>query len=86
TLRRLSKELGMERVMLKQGKMNLFFISDKKSSYFQSDIFGRIIDFVQREPRRAALRENREKRILTINYIDSVECAVEILQQIKGEI
>lgn len=83
TLRRLAKELGMERVMLKQGKMNLFFISDEKSSYFESDTFGKIIDFVQREPRRASLRENRGKRILSVDYIDSVECAVEMLQRIK---
>ena len=82
TLRRLAKTLGMEKVTLKQGKMNLYFISDEKSNYFQSDVFGKIIDFVQREPKRSALRENRGKRILTIGYIDNVSMAIEILERI----
>ena len=72
----------MEKGTLKQGKMNLYFISDEKSNYFQSDAFGKIIDFVQREPKRSALRENRGKRILTISYIDNVSIAIEILERI----
>ncbi|MBR3609354.1 MAG: transcription-repair coupling factor [Bacteroidales bacterium] len=82
TLRRLAKHLGMEKVTLKQGKMNLYFISDEKSNYFESDTFGKIIEYVQREPKRAALRENRGKRILTIGYIDSVAMGIEILERI----
>ena len=82
TLRRLAKGLGMEKVTLKQGKMNLFFVSDEKSNYFQSPVFGKIIEFVQREPKRAVLRENRGKRILTIDYIDSVAAAVEVVERI----
>ena len=82
TLRRLAKLLGMEKVTLKQGKMNLYFISDEKSNYFESDTFGKIIEYVQREPKRAALRENRGKRILTIGYIDSVAMGIEILERI----
>ena len=82
TLRRLAKGLGMEKVALKQGKMNLFFVSDEKSNYFQSPVFGKIIEFVQREPKRAVLRENRGKRILTIDYIDSVAAAVEVVERI----
>lgn len=82
TLRRMAKLLGMEKVTLKQGKMNLYFISDEKSNYFQSDVFGKIIDYVQRDPKRAALRENRGKRILTIGYIDNVAMAIEILERI----
>ncbi|MBR4119512.1 MAG: transcription-repair coupling factor [Bacteroidales bacterium] len=82
TLRRLAKLLGMEKVTLKQGKMNLYFISDENSNYFESDTFGKIIEYVQREPKRAALRENRGKRILTIGYIDSVAMGIEILERI----
>ncbi|MBP3353989.1 MAG: transcription-repair coupling factor [Bacteroidales bacterium] len=82
SLRRLAKQLGMEKVTLKQGKMNLYFVSDEKSRYFESDTFGKIIDYVQREPKRAALRENRGKRILTIGYIDNVAMGIEILERI----
>lgn len=83
-LREIAKELGIEKVMLKGGKMNLYFISNEESDYFQSDAFGKLITYVQQEIRRAEFRENRGKKILTISKVQSISKAIDILKCILG--
>ena len=78
-LRRLGKSLGCEKIMLKQGRMSLYFVSQSDSPYYQSDTFDRIISFVGRNPRRCNFREQNGKRSVTIASIPSVEAAVNLL-------
>ncbi len=49
-LRRLAKQLGIEKVGLKQGYMYLYFVSDEHVAYYQSAAFGRILGFLQKIP------------------------------------
>ncbi len=42
-LRRTGKELGIEKIVLKAGRMVLYFVSDPESPYYQSDTFDRIL-------------------------------------------
>lgn len=81
-LRRLAKRLGVEKIFLKAGNMTLFFVSNPESPYYQSDSFGKIIDYMGKNPRICNLREKNGKRSMVIKNIPSVETAVSILQQI----
>ena len=47
-LRRLAKQLGIEKVGLKQGYMYLYFVSDERVAYYHSAAFGRILGFLQK--------------------------------------
>ena len=81
-LRRYGKQLGCEKVVLKQGRMSLFFVSNPDSPFYQSDAFDRILSFVARNPRRCNFREVNGKRSMTIADIPTVEEAVKLLTSI----
>ena len=78
-LRRLGKSLGCEKIMLKQGRMSLFFVSQQDSPYYQSEAFGRILDYVARNPRRCQFREQNGRRSMAIAGISTVKDAVSLL-------
>jgi transcription-repair coupling factor (superfamily II helicase) len=83
-LRRLGKTLGCEKIVLKQGRMTLFFVSYADSPFYQSVVFDRILDFVARHARRCQFREQNGKRSMLIGNIGSVEEAVNILKDINS--
>lgn len=80
TLRRVARTLGIEKIALKQGKMYLYFVGDENVAYYQSPAFGRILNFMQRQPQRCQLREVKNKRSMLISNVTSVEEAVDLLQ------
>lgn len=79
TLRRIARSLGIEKISLKQEKMYLYFVSDDNIAYYQSSAFGRILNFLQNNPRRCQLREIRGRRSMVISDTSTVEEAVSIL-------
>lgn len=81
-LRRLAKRLGIEKVILKAGRMTLYFVSNLESPYYQSMAFGKIIDYMSKYPRNCNLREHNGKRSMVIKEIGDVVSAVRILQEI----
>ena len=83
-LRRLAKRLGVEKVMLKAGKMILYFVSNLESPYYQSQAFGKFIDYMAKNPRYCNLREQNGKRSMVVSQITDVASAVKILQEITS--
>ena len=88
-LRRLGKQLGCEKIMLKQGRMLLYFVQNPESLYYQSDTFDRIINYATHEVRRCNLREQPApsgqrglRRSMVIADVPTVEEAVRVLQTI----
>ena len=82
-LRRLGKSLGCEKVMLKQGRMSLFFVSQAQSPFYQSEVFDRILSYVACNPRRCQFREQNGRRSMSIADIPTVEAAVQLLASIS---
>ena len=81
-LRRYGKQLGCEKVVLKQGRLSLFFVSNPNSPFYQSEAFDHILTFVAQNPRRCNFREVNGKRSMTIADIPTVEQAVKVLMSI----
>ena len=81
-LRRLGKLMGCEKILLKQGRMILVFVSNPDSPYYGSDVFGRVIDFVGRYPRRCQFREANGRRSMSIADVPTVQEGVNILRNI----
>ena len=81
-LRRLGKELGCEKIMLKQGRMTLYFVSRNDSPYYQSEVFDRILSYVAQNPRRCQFREQNGKRSMLIAAVPTIQEAVQLLKQI----
>ncbi len=82
SLRRYGKHLGCEKIMLKQGRMFLYFVSNARSPFYQSETFGRIIDFATQNVRRCNLREKDGKRSMVITDVPTVGEGVKVLKTI----
>jgi transcription-repair coupling factor (superfamily II helicase) len=81
-LRVLGKRLGAEKILLKQQKMYLYFVSNPDSPYYQSDVFGRVLEFLTQNVRRCNLREAGGKRSMVVSEVASVEAALTICRTI----
>ena len=79
-LRRLGKRLGCEKISLKQGKMNMQFVANPESAYYQSRTFSAVINYVGNHPRRCDFKQVGTRRLLTISEIPTVEAAVSVLR------
>ena len=81
-LRRYGKSLGCEKIMLKQGRMFLYFVSNARSPFYQSEAFGRIIEYATSNVRRCNLREQQGKRSMVVTEVPTVGEAVNVLKAI----
>lgn len=81
-LRRMAKRMGIEKVILKLERMTLYFVSNLESPYYQSEAFGKIINYMSQNPRICNLREQNGKRSMVIKDVKDVQTAVRIMQEI----
>lgn len=84
-LRRVGKRLGCEKIILRQGRMQMQFVSNTQSAFYQSAAFGRVINYIGYHPRRCNLKEKNGKRSMVVSQVASVKEAVEILKDIDEE-
>lgn len=81
-LRRLAKLLGMEKIVLKNKRMNLFLVSNSESPYYQSKAFDKLLTYVQKYPRNCELKDKNGKRSIVVKNVENVETACSILDEI----
>ena len=84
-LRILAKSIGIAKIVLKLGVMNLYLIEDDTSPFFQSSAFDKIIGYVQTNPWRCEFKQKGTKRFIKIQDIESVEEACNILNGIVNQ-
>ncbi|MCF6182519.1 transcription-repair coupling factor [Lutibacter sp.] len=81
-----AKNLGIERLILKQSKMIGYFIANQQSEFYQSPIFSQVLQFVQQNSAICKMKEKETKNglrlLLTFNHINSVNKALSTLQKI----
>jgi transcription-repair coupling factor (superfamily II helicase) len=77
-LRWIGELVGFEKVTLKNEKLRCYFITGN-DEYFKSEVFGKVLTFVQGHSRRCRLKESGSKLILTVELVRSVDNAIEIL-------
>ena len=79
SLRRLGKLLGCEKMVMKQGRLTLFFVTQNDSPFYQSEAFDRLLTFAGKNVRRCQLREVNGKRSMVVAEVPTVEAAVQLL-------
>lgn len=79
-LRRDARRLGIEKVVLKNGKMYTYFVDASNVAYYQSAMFGRMINYLNINSRRTHIRENAGRRSFMFDNVPSVSDAVNILE------
>ena len=83
-LRRYGKSLGCEKIILKQGRMQMQFVSNPNSAYYRSATFGKALDFIAANARRCNLKEVNGKRSMVVSGVPTVGEAVKVLLKVKG--
>jgi transcription-repair coupling factor (superfamily II helicase) len=79
-LRWLGEKLGFEKISLKNSNLRANFTSTN-DSYFSSDIFGMILQFVQKFPRKCTVHDKGGKALLIIQDVKTVNEAIDLLGQ-----
>lgn len=76
--------MGLEKVVLKKGKLIGYFISDQQSEFYQTDTFTRILQFVQSNPQHCKMKEKETRNglrlLLVFEGISSIEKALHALE------
>jgi transcription-repair coupling factor (superfamily II helicase) len=82
----IATQFGIEKLVMKQGKMIAYFVSDHQSAYYQSSQFTKVLQFVQTNPKIARIKEKETpkglKLLLTFDNVKSVRRALELLQML----
>ena len=82
-IRRIGKRLGCEKISLRQGRMNLQFVSNADSPYYQSSTFEKLINYATQNLRRCQLREVNNRRSMNIGDISTAADALRVLREIE---
>lgn len=81
-LRRDARRLGIEKVALKQSTMFIYFVDESNKAYYQSPMFGRLLNYLQSNPTRVRIREREGRRSFAISSVTTVAEAHAILSSV----
>jgi transcription-repair coupling factor (superfamily II helicase) len=82
-LRWVAVELGFEKLILKDNNLRGYFISNQQSAFFQSEAFGKVLDYVQINQGQCVLKEVGQKLMLKFEGVKSIEKAIELLNGVR---
>jgi len=80
----LGKEIGFEKISFKKNTLKGFFIPNQQSPYFESEQFGRVLDFITSNPGLGNLREVKNTLRIAFENVHSVDQAIGILSEIAA--
>ncbi|HLO70723.1 MAG TPA: transcription-repair coupling factor [Flavipsychrobacter sp.] len=70
--RTIAKELGFEKLILKNEQMRLYFVSNPDSPYFESDTFNHIMSYIQKHTNNARLKQVGKNFMLLVDRVKSM--------------
>jgi len=76
--------LGIEKLVLKAGQMKCHLLPSSKESYYASPIFGSIMKFVQTHTRSCKIKEHKNRLLLSIDEVNSIQKAQHLLEEMKS--
>ncbi|MEO8237118.1 MAG: transcription-repair coupling factor [Flavobacterium sp.] len=80
----IATSVGIEKLVLKQGKMIGYFVSDQQSDYYQSSKFRNVLQFVQKQSSLCKMKEkqtvNGLRLLLTFDNVKSIKRALELME------
>ena len=78
-LRMMGSRMGLERIVLKNGVMLAYFISDRKHPFFESEQFGTILQQMAARKSGISLLESSGKLYFKVPDVPSVQAAARVL-------
>ena len=81
--------VGIEKLVMKQGKMIGYFVSDQQSDFYQSNRFHKVLQFVQKHASLCKMKEkqtaNGLRLLLTFDNVKSTRRALELMELLGGK-
>ena len=81
-IRRIGQKLGFEKIIIKNGVMIAFFISNPLSQYYRSDRFSKILENISVNPNTIELKQNDNRLRIFVKNVNSVSKAYDILTKL----
>ncbi len=82
-LRWMALELGFEKLTLKKEVLRGYIPTENNERYFQGEVFGRILKYVQTHPRKSRLKELKGKLNVIVEDVTDLEVAKNVLGEMK---
>ncbi len=84
----IATKMGIEKLIMKQGKMICYFVADQQSAYYNSPQFHKVLQFVQKHPNLCKMKEkqtpNGLRLLLSFENVKSIRKALEVMETIVG--
>ena len=81
-----AKQLGLEKIVLKQKRMIGYFISNQQSEFYKTKAFTSVLTYVQQNATTSVIKEKQTKiglrLLITFIKIDSLETALKRLKKV----
>jgi transcription-repair coupling factor (superfamily II helicase) len=86
-LRWVARELGFERIILKDNKLRCYFLENPQSPYFDSPVFQRVFQFIASRGQALGLHLKKSTRslIMAKDQVKSLKAAREVLKNIRQQ-
>jgi transcription-repair coupling factor (superfamily II helicase) len=81
-MRWLAGKLGMEKLTIKNDTMKGYFVSTQNESFYKSPTFDSILKYLQKNPKKVRLKENKNRPMIVFDEIKSVNHAIETLSSV----
>lgn len=81
-LRWLARDIGFEKIVLKNDLLVCYFLSDPESGYFQSERFSNVLSFVKENPRACRMKESGNRLSMTFKDVRNVADAINWLDSV----
>ena len=81
-IRRLGQKLGFEKIIIKNGVMIAFFISNPLSQYYRSDRFSKILESISVNQNSMELKQNDNRLRIFVKNVGSISKAYDILSKL----
>lgn len=80
-LRWLAEEIGFEKLVIKQGSIIGYFVSNPQSKYYESEQFTKVLAYVQRAPKDCKMSEKNDRLRLIYSNVMNMDQAFERLRE-----
>ena len=81
-IRQVGQKLGFEKIIIKNGVMIAFFISNPLSQYYRSNRFSKILESISVHPNLFELKQNDNKLRIFVKNVDTLSKAYDILKKL----
>ncbi|MEA3444843.1 MAG: TRCF domain-containing protein, partial [Bacteroidota bacterium] len=84
-LRWLANRLGLVKLILKNKKMVCYFNANQESSYFESEAFSKVLNYIQFARKKCRMKEANNRLRLVFEYVPGINNGIDLLKEVlKG--